>query len=143
MQRHIKNVHEKIAIKCPFCEHLGKRRDNLKTHIIRAHPEFQDFVNQPLWHKQLILQEETKTVILKNPENRVSCEFPGCNLTFNRQRDMKRHVNTAHNQQTNFVCSHCKKAFKRRDYLKKHMDDKCNEQLSKLNPNTELPTLNT
>ena len=125
MLRHYQTVHEKLAFKCPFCSHLVKRRDNLKTHITRHHKDKSDFTNKPDWFKKCDIKTEVKETVYKNPENRVTCDFPGCCSTYNHIRDMRRHMNTAHFQSVSFICNICDKEFMRKDYLKVHMDKIC------------------
>ena len=44
-----------------------------------------------------------------------------CKSTFTRERDMRRHKKTVHENSTGVCCNKCKKSFTRADNLKAHL----------------------
>ncbi|KAJ7185226.1 hypothetical protein C8R46DRAFT_837092, partial [Mycena filopes] len=53
-----------------------------------------------------------------SPDREFACEF--CPLSFDRQHDLKRHVDT-HSGEKPYLCDRgCGKAFTRKDALKRH-----------------------
>ena len=88
----------------------------------------------PKWWLLCDLQVEIKPVA-PQWKSKIKCEFPGCNKMYNRVRDMKRHMNSAHTREVNYVCPHCSKTFQRKDYLKVHLEkkNKCSSSLKNNN----------
>ncbi|CEJ62810.1 Putative C2H2 type zinc finger domain protein [Penicillium brasilianum] len=49
------------------------------------------------------------------------CRFPSCNARYRRKEHLKRHEESNHAQQQDFVCSSCGRQFKRSDTLRRHV----------------------
>lgn len=70
MNKHIKNVHkESQPTKCPFCEKLFSREDNVKCHIGDVH---------------------------NSSPSTLYCEHGDCDKTFRSQAALKRHIGDCH-----------------------------------------------
>ncbi|KAF7926051.1 uncharacterized protein EAE97_010351 [Botrytis byssoidea] len=64
-------------------------------------------------------------VALRGQEGRLSCDYPGCNNTFPRKYELKRHIKAIHRQEFRVVCPvygchRTTKLFKREDKFNEH-----------------------
>ena len=77
-----------------------------------------NFVSVPR-RKQPTTRESAVNVDGKTRE--FKCEWPGCDRSFFRREEMKRHVATKHKKLKPHKCSWCHKAFGRKDHLDQHL----------------------
>ncbi|KAI7849493.1 hypothetical protein BDC45DRAFT_520498 [Circinella umbellata] len=86
-------------------------------------------------------QQKRQTPTISSPNNKNYGTLPEhdvddrphqcvqCNRGFNRQQDLKRHLNSVHEKQVIHTCSVCHRSFSRRDSLLRHQK-KCRSDLS-------------
>ncbi|CAH2083353.1 unnamed protein product [Euphydryas editha] len=95
LKRHMNSLHSKavntLLLKCPVCDEEFSRRSMVLKHVKKNHEDVQSF------------------------ECRI-CLYKTTSLD-----DLESHSNTHHSFQRNHKCSYCKKPFKRRDHMLRHI----------------------
>ncbi|RKP00607.1 hypothetical protein CXG81DRAFT_13002 [Caulochytrium protostelioides] len=56
-----------------------------------------------------------------NPDKPFACQEDGCDASFRRHHDLKRHMGSVHTCSRPFTCDRCEKVFARQDALKRHV----------------------
>lgn len=109
LQRHIKNVHEKISkISCDLCDKTFSIKNSLAYHKFSHHkgPE-------PAWLKKHQLSK-------LEPETLYECSE--CVLKFTRPLSLQTHIKKYHNKKNQpYQCTECPLSFAKDRYLWNHM----------------------
>ena len=119
---------EKKEYKCSQCEAKYSCRQNLYHHQLQC-----------LKQKKIICDLCEKVFdridVMKrhkiNCKGKVNLRCEVCELDFTRSSNLKRHVERIHNcdnKDTDLICPHCKKKYKRPSFLKEHIP-KCKAEL--------------
>ena len=122
LDRHINEVHSKIGqIKCPECEKVFTRVENMKSHMRRFHSD------QPQLYKCDICNKMfTHTGTLKRHKaqihERFRYECSECSAEFSRKVGLDKHVESGKHY-VDFYCDSCKQklVFRSMKMLKKHV----------------------
>ena len=122
---HLKQLHT-AAFKCSKCDSGFMSMGGLRIHVQKHHPEDHDVIRQTTSNLCYVCGKEFKTVGILNRHmyihsdtNKYQCTI--CDKAYGRSQQLKRHYNSVHKRDMNFLCSHCGKCFLTSSRLKSHM----------------------
>ena len=94
LQRHIKQVHDKIKdFECTECNYKCSTNSTLQKHIKAVHDKIKDF----------------------------ECDFEDCKHTCSSNGNLQKHIKQVHDKIKDFECEKCEFKCSRNDHLQKHI----------------------
>lgn len=126
LKRHITSVHTSdlkiLLLKCPVCDEEFPRRDLVLKHLKKKHEDAQSFECRICLYKTASL-DDLETHNNSNHNLQKKHKCSYCKKPFKRRDHMLRHIKTLHlNQYT--VCPICCQHFKRKDHVVRHCREK-------------------
>ncbi len=100
---HMQSVHYRIRYPCPVpeCNSIFKRKDNIKGHVRRKHPEKEDIVPSSSKRKKKVALKynflsELYFIYCYSITKKYPCKVPGCNAVHKYTAGIRRHVKEYH-----------------------------------------------
>ncbi|XP_013118395.2 zinc finger protein 626 [Stomoxys calcitrans] len=123
LAQHIKNKHmEAQKVKCEYCPKVFKSQSYLKYHMLSHNPAskkpFQCTECPMAFGRRTLLNIHKRTHL--NYNERLKCDFEGCNVRFVKPADKRLHMRLVHLKVKKHVCDFCGEAFGAMQTLRHH-----------------------